>query len=140
MSYVKSFLRFRLGQEWYGINVDNVIEVLYFMALTDLPNPSPGVLGMMRLRETIAPVTDLRLRFSLPATYSLNTPIIVAKTPSGVIGLVVDDVDNLEHIDPAQIIPHDGSASRYVTDVARFSNFLLLLLDVSLLRLEIPQL
>ena len=138
MPDVQHYLRFQLGYEWYGIDVDNVIEVLHFMALTELPTSPSDLLGMMRLRESIVPVTDLRLRFGLTAEYSLNTPIIVAKTSSGPIGLVVDDVDDLERIDESQITPHDSSASRYVTGVARLPNYLLLLLDITLLRTEIP--
>ena len=138
MSKVQHYLRFHLGQEWYGIEVSSVVEVLHFMALNELPASRPDILGMMRLREWVVPITDLRLRFGLPAIYSLNTPIIVANTASGLIGLVVDDVDDLERISETQVTPHDTSASPYITGVARLSNYLLLLLDVSLLRAEIP--
>src|SRR5579871_3443736 len=111
----KSYLRFRVGQEWYGIDVDSVVEVLPFMALTELPDSPSDVLGMMRLRESVAPVVDLRLRFGFSTvSYDLNTPIIAAKTASGLIGLVVDDVDDLERVDVALISAQTGQASRYV--------------------------
>jgi purine-binding chemotaxis protein CheW len=99
------------------------------------------MLGMMRLRETIVPVIDLRVRFGFAGnavSYSLSTPIITVDTPAGAVGMVVDEVDDLERIDTSQITPHDGSTSRYVTGVARLPDYLLLLLDVSLIRAEIP--
>lgn len=130
----RDYLRFRLANEWYGIDVAYIIEVLPFMILTELPVPRPGILGMMRLRELIGPVMDLRLRFGLEhATYTLETPIIVVNVASTLFGLVVDDVDGLERIDPSQIQPHDGSTSAYVTGIARLPDHLLLLLDLPLL-------
>jgi purine-binding chemotaxis protein CheW len=128
------YLRFRLGNEWYGIDVDALIEVMHFMILTEMPVSRPGLLGMMRLRELIVPVVDLRVRFGLPnITYTLETPIIVVNADSAPLGLVVDDVDGLEQIESSQIKPHDGSTSTYITGIARLPNTLLLLLDLSLL-------
>ena len=135
MAEIQHYLRFRLGHEWYGIEVGAIVEVLQFMTLNEVPAPHPDVLGMMRLREAVVPVIDLRLRFGLTATYSVNTPIIVANTPSGPIGLVADDVDDLERVEESQVTAQD-SGSRYVTGVARLSNHLLLLLDVSQIRTE----
>jgi len=137
MGDIQHYLRFRVGQEWYGIDVRSVVEVLHLIALTELPDAPPDVLGMMRLREAIAPVIDLRLRFGLAnAAYHLSTPIIAAQTPSGLLGLVVDDVDDLERIDSSQITAQESHTSRYVTGFARTSSALLLILDISLFRAE----
>lgn len=134
VSTSRDYLRFRLGNEWYGIDVAHIIEVMQFMILTEMPVPRPGLLGMMRLREMIVPVVDLRIRFGLPdVTYTLNTPIIVAQIDGAPRGLVVDDVDALERVDVSQIQPHDGSVSSYVSGVARSTDHLLLLLDLQLI-------
>lgn len=138
MANVQYFLRFRLRHEWYGIEINSVSEVLHFMLVSELPITRSDILGIMRLHEAVIPVIDLRLYFGLTAEYSLNTPIIVAKTLSGAVGLVVDDVDNLERIDESQIIQHDSKVSRYITRVAKLPNDLLLLIDVALLDLELP--
>ena len=138
MAKVQHYLRFQVGYEWYGIEVDSLIEVLQFVALNELPGARPDILGMMRLREAVVPVIDLRLCFGLDVAYTLNTPIIVARTASGPIGLVVDDVDDLERIDEAQVAPHEDGASPYVTGVARTASTLLLLLNIDLLRAELP--
>ena len=38
MGEIQHYLRFRVGQEWYGVDIGSVIEVLHFMALTELPD------------------------------------------------------------------------------------------------------
>ena len=134
----RRYLRCRVGQQWYGIAVGDVIEVLSFMWLAELPGVPAEVLGMMTLRDLVMPVLDLRLRFGLTsAPLQVDSPIIAAQTSHGPIGLVVDDVDDLESISEAQIAPQEGDSSPYVTGFARLPDHLLLLLDVSQLRAEI---
>ena len=131
----RRYLRFRVGQQWYGIAVDEVIEVLSFMWLTELPGAPADVLGMMTLRDLVMPVLDLRLRFGLAnASLQLDSPIIAVRTPHGPLGLVVDDVDDLERVSDEQIGSHEDETSPFVTGFARLPNHLLLLLDVSRLR------
>ncbi len=139
MGQIQHYLRVRVGREWYGINVGDVVEVLHMMALTELPDSPPNVLGMLRLRDSIAPVIDLRLQFGMgTCAYDLNTPIIAVRTSSSLLGLVVDDVDDLEQIDAAQITSEENRASRYVTGMARLPDMLLLILDICLLGAELP--
>ena len=87
------YLSFRIGSQWYGIQLDEVIEVLHMLMLTELPGTMSDVLGLMSLRDLVVPVIDLRLRFGVahPA-YKLDTPIIVARTPHRIVGLLVDDI------------------------------------------------
>jgi purine-binding chemotaxis protein CheW len=131
------YLSCRVGREWYGINTDSIFKVLQLVALTELPNASPDVLGLLTLPDNVIPVIDLRRRFGLPdAPLRLDTPIIAVDTPDGAVGLVVDDAHDIETIDEAQIQPCTGEVSPYVVGVARCPDHLLLLLDTSLLGVE----
>ncbi len=99
------YLSFRVGTEWYGIDVDSVLEVLHFVALTELPAASSDIVGLLTARDRIMPVIDLRLRFGLPnPNYRLDTPIIAVHTASGPVGLVVDDTENVENIMTTQMV------------------------------------
>jgi purine-binding chemotaxis protein CheW len=133
MMTTQHYLSFRIGSEWYGVELGSVIEVLHFMALTELPTAPPDVLGLMVLRDTVMPVVDLRLRFGLSdADLTLNTAIIAVRTPQGPMGMVVDDVDDVEQI--TEFVQHHETLSPYVNGVARLSARLLLLFDTALLR------
>lgn len=131
------YLRCRVGREWYGIDVNHVIRVLHLVALTELPDPRPDVLGLLTLPDRVAPVIDLRRRFGLTeALLHLETPIVAVDTPSGAVGLVVDEADDIESIDERQIAPTTDGVSPYVTGVARCTEYLVLLLDLSSLGAE----
>jgi purine-binding chemotaxis protein CheW len=131
------YLRCRVGREWYGINTDCVLKVLHLVALTEMPDTSPDVLGLLTLPDCVIPVIDLRRRFELPdASLRMETPIVAVRAPQGAVGLVVDDADDIETIDQAQLEPFTGEVSPYVVGIARCPEHLLLLLDISLLGAE----
>jgi purine-binding chemotaxis protein CheW len=128
------YLTCRVGREWYAIDVDSVLRVLHMVALTELPDSSPDVLGLLTLPDRVAPVIDLRRRFGLTdAPLLLETPIVAVDTPHGAVGLVVDEADDIEPVDEDQIAPFTGGVSPYIMGVARCPNHLLLLLDTTLL-------
>ncbi len=131
----QNYLSFRVGTEWYAIDVTAVIEVFRFMALSELPAASPETLGLMTVRDMVMPVLDLRLLFGLAeAPLSLDTPVIALHTEAGPLGLVVDDTDNVEPLTENQLMAYEGGDSPYVTAVARLAGRLLLLLDIAKIR------
>jgi len=131
------YLRCRVGREWYAVNVDSVLRVLHLVALTELPDSRPDVLGLLTLPDRVATVIDLRRRFGLvDTTLHLETPIVAVDTPSGAVGLVVDEADDIETIDEGQIEPYTDGVSPYVASVARCADYLLLLLDIPSLGAE----
>ena len=127
------FLCCRVGREWYGLAVANVVEVLHFVALHDVPVASPHVLGLMTLRDVVMPVIDLRILFAVDQpSYGLDTPIIATTTEHGPVGVVVDDVDDVQMaIDVSKQATRE---SPFIWGTARTGERLLLLLDVLRLR------
>ena len=124
------YLSFRIGDQWYGIPVDAVIEVLHLVALTELPAAPPHVLGLMTLRDMVMPVVDLRQRFGLVApALHLDTHIVAAQSPSGPVGFVVDEVNDVEDIIAAARTT--GHESAYVQGSVRLADRLMLLLDLA---------
>ncbi len=132
-----SYLSFYIGNQLYGIDVDSIIEVLHLVALTELPETAPDVLGLMTLREVVMPVVDLRRRFDLPvAPLHMDTPIIAVNTPDGLLGLVVDNVDEVEQVEA--ISDQHKDESPYITGTTQINGKLLLLLDTAQIRREAP--
>lgn len=133
-----NYLTFRIGHEWYGVNVDGIIEVIHMVGLTELPGTPPDILGLLTLRDRVMPVVDMRLRLghaSDGAALRLDTPIIAITTAHGAMGLVVDDVDDVEIIE--EIADYENDESPYVNAVARLDERLLLLLDTAFLRSQV---
>ncbi len=134
----QNVLTFRVGHEWYGVDIDSVLEVTYLVALTELPAASPDVLGLMTVRREVMPVIDLRLRFGEgEAALHLNTPIVCVRTERGAVGLVVDEAEDVIPVGEQHQTDYDGKESRYLRGVLRQPGRLILLLDAARLRSEI---
>ena len=72
-----NYLSFRVGPEWYGVELGYITEVLHLVGLTEVPGTGADVLGLLTLRNTVMPVVDLRVRFRLPdAALQLNSPMM----------------------------------------------------------------
>lgn len=125
----------RVGTEWYGIDVASIVEVMYLVALNDVPAVSPHVLGLMTLRQTQIPVLDLRRRFGvLDAPLTLRTPMIAVHTTAGQGAFVVDETDLIVQLDMSQLeyLPRPG-----VRGTVRLNHQTIFLLDASQLLQEV---
>ena len=135
MTGAESYLTCRIGTEWYGINVQAIIEVVYMVALNDVYNPSPHVLGLMTLRKTLIPVLDLRRRFGIPsAPLTLSTPLVAVRTPAGTGAFVVDETDTIVPVDMALL---ESSPLSGISGAVRLNQKTLFLLNAEQLLHEV---
>src|SRR5262245_31007185 len=108
---VKQYLVFALGGTRFGLPIESVAEVVTPRELTVLPQ-TPGFLkGLMRLREQVVPVIDLRARFGLEAPASGRW--VVVKSPS-LVAYQVDRVDEVAGCADAELIPAPPAAAAFV--------------------------
>jgi purine-binding chemotaxis protein CheW len=101
-------LTFKLGTETYGIQINKVREILTYPTVTPIPDASAWVKGVINLRGEVAPVIDLRIRFNInmDPIYTQRTIIIAVKTQDNrMIGLVVDEVSDMENVDLERLYP-----------------------------------
>jgi len=133
----RQLLTFRVGSQWYGIDVGNVIEILNMVMLSEVPATSPDVLGLIVLRNVVMPVVDLRVRFGIAQPdYRLDTPIITLRTERGSLGVVVDEIDNVEHIDSEHITANLGGDFPFIGGTAQLQNRLLMLMNAAALHVD----
>ena len=134
------YLTFVLGHESYGVAVLKVREIIRMIDITTVPQMPSFVRGVINLRGKIIPVVDLRLKFGLAeAATTERTCIVVVQVrlPSGgstQMGLVVDDVEEVLNITPADIeeTPDFGSQidTRYILGMAKIKGSVKALLDI----------
>jgi chemotaxis signal transduction protein len=89
---------FRLGREWYGVDITKVKEVMKVGQITYLPSSAEHIAGILNLRGNILSVTDLKTIFGLAHEEPTEKRRVIA-VESGVVetGLLVDEV--VESID-----------------------------------------
>ncbi len=91
------YLSARIGSQWYGIEVEKVIEVLHLVAYTEAPALQNDILGLTTVRDEVMPLIDLRRRFGLKdAQLKLDTPVVAIREAHGLIALVFVDADRVE--------------------------------------------
>ncbi|MCE9544006.1 MAG: chemotaxis protein CheW [Planctomycetia bacterium] len=98
------FLMFTLGNEHYGVEILQVLEIVGMLEITPVPRTPHYVLGVANLRGKIIPVVDLKRKFDMPSgEVTAQTCIVVVRTGRFEAGLLVDRVLEVAAI-PADMI------------------------------------
>ena len=112
------YLIFRLGSQQYALVVDQVIEVAAMVELVTMPHTPPAVLGIANRHGQVLPILDLRHVFDQPvAKIDIATLFIVAQYDDRQIGLVVDEVQQIEYFD-ASLVARSASAQTHIQGIA----------------------
>lgn len=124
---------FELAGYRYGIQLAVTREFLRLPSITPLPKAPWIVEGIVNIRGRAIPVLDIRRRFRLPEKAPYPTDhLIVAEVGSRLIGLRVDAVLGIQHVDPRDIEDAITIAPgvEYLTGVAKLPDGLVLIHDL----------
>lgn len=132
---LETCLKFSLGGETFAMPVEPVQQIVRISSITRVPHAPRPIRGVTNLRGRVIPVIDLRVRVGLPAAEIDRSSRIIAVGSRGrVIGLLVDAVHQVMHLDLNQIQrpPEDVLTlqSDYIAGVYHLGESLILLLDV----------
>jgi purine-binding chemotaxis protein CheW len=102
------YLTFNLMDEFYGVQVDWILQIIAIPEITKIPKTPYFIKGVINLRGKIIPVMDLRLRFKLQEqAYNERTSIVIIKITTAktemFIGIIVDKVIEVLDIDSGDI-------------------------------------
>lgn len=97
---------FQLSEQWYGIDIAYVHEVLRIGQIVALPDAAPAIIGICHLRGAILSVTDPKKIFRLEERHiSEQSRIIVVEADQVETGLLVDAVSRVIEVTDDQIEP-----------------------------------
>lgn len=130
-------LTFILGNETYGVEINKVREILTYPTITPIPDASSWVKGVINLRGEVAPIIDLRIRFNINGdpVYTDKTIVIAVKTEDArMIGLVVDEVSDMENVDLERLYPAPDMGSsiapEYLKGLFKKEQKMIVILDI----------
>lgn len=131
----QKYLTFFLNGEDYGIEILKINEIIGCADITIVPNCPKYIRGVLNLRGKILPVMDLRLRFDMEfKKYDALTSIIIINHSEGLMGIVVDEVQEVIDIDLERIeeTPIVGTQLRkeFFSGVAKIKDRLKILLNI----------
>lgn len=127
------FLTFSLGEEFFGIDIVYVTEIVGIQPITVVPELPDFIRGIINLRGQIIPVMDMRSKFNKEQkAYNDRTCIIVVDVKEFSIGIIVDAVSEVMTIEDDNIVPPPeiGSKGRkYIKSVAKHNDDVILIID-----------
>ena len=130
------YVTFKSGNEYFGIKIEYVNEIIVYQEITEIPETEDYIKGLINLRGKIIPVVDARIRFRQePFEYNDRTCIIVLNVKNLVVGLIVEKIAEVVEITEGNIVPNpkigkaDKSQNKYVYGIGRVGDKVKLLLD-----------
>ena len=131
----QQFTTFTVGEELFGIEVENVQEVVRHQPITPVPLSAPAVAGLINLRGQVIPAIDVRQRLAPWSRGGAERPLnVIVRTDAGPVSLLVDSIgavvdardDDFEP--PPQTLV--GPARALIRGAYKLDTALLLALDV----------
>lgn len=123
-NYVRCVL-FRLDNEFYGVNVQRVREVLRVSEIRPVPGAPSDVLGVINVRGVIVTILNTRSFFKLyGAEITDLSRIIIIEEGDLVLGLLVDEVEEVRDIADSRIDPIGAigeDSNRLIQGVVHYS-------------------
>jgi purine-binding chemotaxis protein CheW len=129
---------FRLAQEEFGIDINEVREINRMTNITKIPNAPVYVEGVVNLRGKVIPIVSLRTKLGFgEVERDKATRIMVVEVGGTVLGFIVDSVSEVLRIQSPQIEAPPGVAgnndSAYIEGVINLADRILILLDLNVL-------
>lgn len=131
------YLTFVLGDEYYGVEIHKVREIVAMMHITPVPRTQPFIRGVINLRGHAIPVMDLRLKLGLPPVEPTPmTCIVIVAVRDDNVGMIVDRVCDVTDISARDIdgVPSFGTQvdSSVLLGIGKTGGRVTILLDMGM--------
>jgi len=100
MAEAQQFLTFFVDRLFFGVEVEQVQEVLRYQEMTRVPLAPPVVRGLINLRGQIVTAIDLRRRLELGEAPADRRPMnVVVRTDESRVSLLVDEIGDVLEVE-----------------------------------------
>jgi purine-binding chemotaxis protein CheW len=129
------YCTFTIDKMYFGVDVQQVQEVIRFLEMTRVPLARPDIRGLINLRGQIVTAINLRERLGMPVNADAPPPMnVVVRLSGGVASLLVDEIGDVVNVEGADFErPPEtlvGSLRELITGVYKLKDRLLLILDI----------
>jgi purine-binding chemotaxis protein CheW len=139
IAQTSQYLTFKLDEEVYALDINQVREVLDFKDITKVPRMPDFMRGVINLRGGVVPVVDLRLKFGMSmAEKSVDTCIIIIEIMLAgeltLLGAIADSVQEVMTLEADQIEPPPKLGARlnteFIKGMGKKNDDFIILLDI----------
>jgi len=130
----QQFCTFFLKDQFFGVPVQQVQEVIRYQEMTRVPLVPQVIRGLINLRGQIVMALDLRRRFGMPEMPDSQLPMnVVVRTDDGAVSFLVDEIGDVLQVDEENFEPPPetlkGQARELVRGVYKLQDRLMLVLN-----------
>ena len=128
---------FKLEHREYGLNINQVREIINLSEITPLPLENSNIEGVINLRGRIIPIINLKRRLGLTnQVYSSEARVIVIEFEKQLLGLKADEAVEVLRLDGDAIqalsdILSQAEKQSFIVGVGKLDDRLIVLLDLS---------
>ena len=136
---------FRLGNEEFGADISQVREIIRVGEITSIPQSPPDIPGVINLRGEITTVINLRKRMGMEdKPVDGNSRIVVVEVDKKTVGLMVDSVAEVKHVNTSQVEPIstvivEDAEQSCIMGVCKLKEHLLILIDLRKVLVDISK-
>ncbi|MGB9840183.1 chemotaxis protein CheW [Thermovenabulum sp.] len=132
---MRQLVIFSLNDEFYGMDIFSVNEIIKMLKIVSLPNSVSFIEGIINLRGKVVPVVDLKKRFGLPKKeYTDDTRILVVDIEGHLAGFIVDQVLEVASINDDSIEPAPRALipeAPFIEGIAKFNEKLVIMINAA---------
>lgn len=129
---------FRLQHEEFGVEINNVREIVPMVSITRLPSAAEKMMvGVINLRGQVVPVINLSKLFECSSETELSKAarIVVVEVNKMIVGMIVDEVPQILKIAAEDIESTPGIIQQkvnmdFIQGVGKLGERLILILDL----------
>ena len=129
---------FKIGQEEYGLHIDQIKEVVLTPNVTPVPEVESYMKGVANVRGNIISIIDLELRFGVgkSSNENLGKYTLVVASDEYKMGILVKEVPNTLNISASEIeeaqniIGEGASSGQYINGIIKLKDRLIVLIDI----------
>ena len=130
------YVTFVLGNEIYGLPIEQIVEISTAFPTTLVPRTSPFVIGIGNMRGSVMPVIDLRARLNLgPVEQTRETRVLIVRHEDEPHGIVVDRVLEVISMPPEDMESTPGgigsTRADFILGLGRHRDRLIIILDLT---------
>lgn len=128
---------FKLKDEQFAVETEKVESINDTMEITKVPNAPAYIKGLINLRGIIISLLDLNLLLNVKNHESEQENIIILKLEEELVGITVDNVDEVIDINSEMVEKIDEENKKdYIKGVINFKDRIITLIDIDKLLLN----
>jgi len=128
---------FRLNNEQFAVETEKVQSINDIMKITKVPKAPKYIKGLINLRGNVISLLDINLLLDIDKSSTEQQNIIILKIQDELVGIVVDQVDEVLDVDKNKIENLEESRRKiYIKGIINFLDRIVTLIDIDKLILS----